>query len=69
MGVMLFSDERRVLLARTIMDLAKVQAAAAFATTFFKELLGEIRVLMAVMFVGLIVIGFLVQPDQTDRKG
>ena len=63
--VMLFSDERRVLLAKTIMDLAKVQAAAAFATTFFHELSIAVRMLMAVVFVGLLISGFLVQPEKT----
>lgn len=68
--MMLFSHSRRTLLARTLMDLAKVQAAAGFATAFFKELLIEVRVLMAVMFVGLLVAGFLVQPEKSeDRNG
>ena len=61
---MVFSDERRELLAKTIMDLAKVQAGAAFATLFFKELPVWGRWLMAAMFVGLIVVGFLVQPSK-----
>ena len=66
--VMLFSDERRILLAKTIMDLAKGQAAAAFATAFFRALAIEVRVLMALMFLGLLVAGFLVQPENRERK-
>ena len=65
---MLFSDQRRTLLARTIMDLAKVQAAAGFATAFFKELPVKVRVLMALMFVGLLVAGFLVQPEKREGR-
>ena len=66
--LMLFSDERRTLLARTIMDLAKVQAAAAFATAFFRELAIEVRVLMALMFLGLLVAGFLVEPETSEES-
>ena len=66
--MMLFSDERRKLLARTIMDLAKVQAAAAFATLFFKDLPLEGRVSMAGVFSGLLVLGFLVQPEKGHSK-
>ena len=65
---MLFSKKRRELLAKTIMDLAKVQAAAAMTTAFFRELPVTVRVLMAVMFVGLLVVGFLVQPEKGDNK-
>lgn len=68
LDVMLFSNERRVLLARTLMDLAKVQAAAAFATAFFKELSISVRVLMAVVFVGLLISGFLVQSDKSEGR-
>jgi len=65
---MLFSDERRVLLAKTVMDLAKVQAAAAFATVFFKELPLGARVLMAAVFIGLLIGGFVVHPEKGRTK-
>ena len=65
---MLFSDKRRDLLAKTIMDLAKVLAAAGFATAFFNELPMKVRVLMALMFVGLLLAGFLVQPEKSEGR-
>jgi hypothetical protein len=66
--MMLFSNERRSLLAKTIMDLAKILAATSFATTFFKELPVVVRMLMAVIFIGLLVGGFLVQPEKSEGK-
>ena len=65
---MVFSNERRALLARTLMDLAKVQTAAGFATVFFKELPVPGRLLMAGVFVGLLVSGFLLQPETTEKR-
>ena len=66
--MILFSDRRRALLARTIMDLAKIQAAAALTTAFFKEFPISMRVVMAGVFVGLLVMGFLVQPEESTGK-
>ena len=65
---MRFSDARRRLLARTIMDLAKVQAAAAFATTFFKEFPFGGRVLMGAVFFVLVVGGFAIEPETNEGR-
>ena len=50
------------------MDLAKVQAVAAFATTFFHELPIVTRGVLAGLFVVLLVAGFLIQPETDGGK-
>lgn len=61
-GSMLFSNERRRLLAKTMMDLVKVEGAAGFATFFFRDMSGVWRLSMGLVFVALILFGFLIEP-------
>lgn len=65
---MIFGDKRRELIAKTIMDLAKIQGAAAIATTFFEDLPIKGRILMAALFVGSMILGMLIQPESKDDK-
>ena len=65
---MIFTKERRKLLAKTLMDLAKLQGAGAVATTFFKDMPIAGRLAMAALFIMLIISGFLIQPESQDDK-
>jgi hypothetical protein len=67
-GCMLFSNERRRLLAKTMMDLVKVEAAVGFASFFFRDMSKGWRLSMGFVFVALILFGFLIEPTGDKER-
>lgn len=57
-----FTERRRDLLAKTIMDIVKVAIAVAFASEFFFKFAIWLKVSLLISIILLIIIGFLVCP-------
>ncbi len=58
-----FTDKRRKLLAKTLMDIAKIIVAAIFANEFFLKFALWISLLLGVIAFLIAVSGFLVCPE------
>jgi hypothetical protein len=58
----IFTDKRRELLAKTLMDIAKIAIAAAFASEFFLKFVSWLRAIILLGLVASVGIGFLVCP-------
>ena len=57
-----FTDKRRGLLAKTLMDIAKIIVAAIFANEFFLKFAFWISLLLGILAFLIAVSGFLVCP-------
>jgi hypothetical protein len=62
----IFSGKRRELLAKTLMDIAKVTIAAAFASELFTKFSNLLRVLFAAGVLLVITVAFLVCPKTEE---
>jgi hypothetical protein len=58
----IFTGKRRELLAKTLMDIAKISIAAAFASEFFFKFAIWLRLLVLSAIIASLGIGFLVCP-------
>ncbi|MEW6096270.1 MAG: hypothetical protein AB1567_07065 [bacterium] len=65
--ISVFTDKRRELLARTLMDITKIVIAAAFASEFFFKFAIWLRILLLCGIGLTVILGILVCPKD-ERK-
>src|SRR3989338_593790 len=59
----MLTEGRKWFVVKSILNLLPIVAAAAFATEFFSKFNISLRIVLAVGFVSLIVVGFLIAPE------
>ena len=64
----MFTDFRRELIARTLFDLLKIGAAAAFASKFFLGSPRVVKWIMGLLLVVLTVMGISVCPPKKPKE-
>ncbi len=64
----IFTDFRREMIARTLFDLVKIAAAAAFASKFFFDFPKVVQLMSAPGIVALGVVALLICPPKKPKE-